>query len=233
MESASRGASASGGKTTMYAVGAVPVFAFLIATIILYSDLGATLFAFHPFFMVAAFVLLMPTGASWYRLGNLVAEGRGNSQDLNGLRTQHAIFQGAGALCALLGFIMIVASKISQDHPVLGWPSTHAFFGWCALLGVVLQASVGFVKRRNLVVNQEKTFRWHGQFGVVVLVLSTIAIILGAQHMLIDVKKDAAGGMVVIAVTLSSLGVVVGGRLGLAFPPGSEEIDMSSALMET
>mmetsp|Transcript_39985 Transcript_39985/g.62396 ORF Transcript_39985/g.62396 Transcript_39985/m.62396 type:complete len:137 (+) Transcript_39985:224-634(+) len=121
----------------------IPFLSFFVVAGVVLDVMGLVLFSFHPIFMSAAFLLFMAQGVMWYRIAHLAAGGV--TVDVTLLRKGHAICQGSSAICALAGLIIIMVNKVKMMHPWLSF-STHACFGWLALLGILGQGAVGLFK---------------------------------------------------------------------------------------
>lgn len=204
-------------------VAASAIICIIFAVITPKNHYGAFLFSLHPILMTAAFVCFMPFALTTYRLEAFDAQSHGMApQDLPALRRFHLKWQIAAGVAAVSGLAAIFINKAVYKHPLLS-NSAHAVVGGLVLVGVFIQASVGFLKIRTLETNGQKVHKWHGTFGLLVYSLGVLALSLGALKTLTPPLS-----VVVIALEVIVWLFVVGIRIFLPFPSsdGGGENDM-------
>lgn len=161
--------------------------AFLIFTLLLiltavYSQIHALdLFSFHPVLMSMGTIIFIAEGIIAYKNSTLVdifgtlMQGSRKQK----VRAIHQTLQILGSLCLGLGLLLMFINKFIHGRSLI--PTTiHAMFGWMTLTLVVAQAWTGSQKMQTVdVKSAPKTYKWHGDAGLLVWDGLCLSIVLG------------------------------------------------------
>jgi hypothetical protein len=158
-------------------------FTFVMIMVAIFSQERALdLFSFHPVLMSFGVLIFMAEALIIHK-NNLLAELLGpimQHSRKQKVRAIHMNLNFFGAFFLGMGFLFMVGNKMMLGKTL--FPQTiHALFGWIALLLTSFQAVIGSQKMQHVdnkaVFN--KTFRWHGDSGLLLWDVLCLSIVLG------------------------------------------------------
>eukprot|EP01012_Entosiphon_sulcatum_P044086 TRINITY_DN58614_c0_g1_i1.p1 TRINITY_DN58614_c0_g1~~TRINITY_DN58614_c0_g1_i1.p1 ORF type:complete len:233 (+),score=31.99 TRINITY_DN58614_c0_g1_i1:51-701(+) len=169
-------APASAAPTTV----ALQVAAFamlLIFVVAFYAGTPASLFQYHPWFMVAAFIVLKTRALDAARQ----VKSCRSLQERRRLVQLHVFLAYADIFCAVVGFGVIFYNKklAGKQH----FTSTHSWFGLAAMLLLALQLGLGLALHFKLVAARSlgRCRRLHRFVGFTVTISGALAIAFGLE----------------------------------------------------
>lgn len=159
------------------------LFTYVLIMIAIFSQERALdLFVFHPVLMSFGVLILMAEAVIIHKnqflveiLGPIMQHTRKQK-----VRSIHMNLNLIGSSFLALGFLFMLANKFTHKKSLL--PQTlHALMGWITLLLVALQGFIGSQKMVHLDNKTmfNKTYRWHGDSGLLVWDLLCLSIVLG------------------------------------------------------
>lgn len=155
-------------------VGVLTLILVVLACSRLWDKDGTWPFWAHPICMTLSFAVFMPLGLLTYFTGKLNGTPREESRGI------HALFMGLSALFAFLGWLCIFISHRNKDPPASHFAvdsptgnQIHVWCGYSALLGVVIQATSGIIKRVNA---GTPMLKWHGLSGLPTYAMGNVTI---------------------------------------------------------
>jgi hypothetical protein len=159
------------------------LFTYLMIMVAVFSQERALdLFSFHPVLMSAGVLVFMAEAIIVHK-NHLLAEVLGPIMQHTRKQKVRAIHQNLnliGSSFLGLGFLFMLANKFMHKKSL--FPQTlHALIGWLTLCLTVLQGFIGaqkmqYAENKNMF---NKTFRWHGDSGLLVWDLLCLSIVLG------------------------------------------------------
>jgi len=175
-------------------------------------------FGWHPVLMMLAFPCLMTAGRWSY-----ACDDSWGFEGKTSRRLLHGSLMGASSAVAMLGYLCIFMAHLAK-HTFFGydfathkwsdqtWRIFHSIFGYIVLLAMLLQASVGVMKKLNLD-NGVRTMTFHGTLGRVVMVGGSLNAAVAA------VNWGWTGFVSFLVVLLLGVSLV----FAVAFPTPSEK----------
>jgi len=183
-----------------------------------YGGKGFVLFSWHPALMAFAFLGFMGSGMLAY-----IAPIEEKKQS----RNLHRAMQMTAGVLAVLGLAAIMLNKVRIGKSV--WPkTTHAWFGFFALLGTAIQAYSGMTKYAQARQRGYSGFKWHGDLGRVVYALGIVTIALGLVAIFSGLKLWIC---MILSQGVGVMVILVSYRRypGMSLLPGSEGTPASNS----
>lgn len=126
-----------------------------------------TLFSFHPVCMSIGTLIFLAEGIVTYRnkkLAEILSPIMSHSSRIK-YRSLHSSLQVIGSSFLALGLLFILSHKAKWKKSIV--PGTiHSYLGSICLGLIILQVFTGYEKVENLVKNNTKSRRWHGDLGL-------------------------------------------------------------------
>eukprot|EP00035_Acanthoeca_spectabilis_P039183 m.59788 g.59788 ORF g.59788 m.59788 type:complete len:306 (-) comp9478_c0_seq1:1578-2495(-) len=156
-----------------------------------------SIFTAHVVMMLMCW-LLMSEGLIAYRAGEL------GTATVESLRSTHRVLMTFAGVFMLCGIVAILAHKRDMGKSVVP-SSLHAICGTVTFLLTIGQAWSGVKKHTRFLLNQGKSYRWHGNTGQALYGILVITAVLG----FLELRDVTVLGVWLFFITVAATSITV------------------------